>query len=166
MSDLEETAKRLSRARHVVLIGALSSYAFIEYVSYLAGMGLPNWSVIGRGGSSVSAGIVGLGPQDAAIVVAKEPAAARSVNAARLAHENGAHVVAITDTAHSPLLRNCSASFTISSSSPLFFTSHVAALVLLEALMGMVVRAKGTEAQRRIAEVEKQNHLLGEYWQD
>lgn len=166
MAALEDAAQRLAQARHVVLIGTLSSYAFIDYVSYLAGMGLPNWSVIGRGGSSMSSGVVGLGEEDAAIVVAKDPAATRSVHAARLAFQNGAYVLAITDTPHSPLLRNCSSSVTISTTSPLFFTSHVAALVLLEALMGMVVRAKGAHAQQRIAEVEKQNHLLGEYWQD
>jgi len=164
--QLEQTAARLAAAGNVVLIGTLSSYAFVDYVSYLAGMAFPNWSVIGRGGASMCSGISGLGKHDAALVVSKEPFARRSILAARLAHEQGAYVVAITDAGHSPVWEFADSVFMVSTESPQFFTSHVAALVLLETLMGMVVKSRGADAQRRIAEVERQNHRLGEYWED
>ena len=45
-------------------------------------------------------------------------------------------------------------------------SSHVALMVVLEALVDMVTRERGTEAQKHIAAVERQNHILNEYWQE
>jgi|TARA_A200000113_G_scaffold155886_1_gene140604 hypothetical protein len=39
-------------------------------------------------------------------------------------------------------------------------------MVVLEALVDMVTRERGTEAQKHIAAVERQNQILNEYWQE
>jgi hypothetical protein len=39
-------------------------------------------------------------------------------------------------------------------------------MVVLEALVDMVIRERGTEAQKHIAAVDRQNHILKEYWQE
>ncbi len=163
---LERAARKLARAPRVVVIGSLSAYAFVDYVSYLAAMALPNWRVAGRSGSSLASAISGLGSRDVVLVITHEPYSARSVRAAQLARQQGAHVVAITDGAQSPVAVIANTLFLVSTDSPQFFPSHVAALVLLEALMGMVVRETGAAAQQRIAAVEEENYVLGEYWQD
>jgi DNA-binding MurR/RpiR family transcriptional regulator len=163
---LEDAARLLARAKRVVLIGALSSHAFTEYMAYLAGLALPSWSIIGREGACLSPGIVDLGAGDAAIVITNEPYARWSVRTAQMVRAQGAHLVAITDGAHSPVGAFADSLFLVSTDSPQFFPSHVALLVLLEALMGMIVRERGAPAQKRIASVEEQNHVLGEYWQD
>ena len=164
--QLDAAADELAKARRVYLIGTLSAYAFIDYTSYIAAMAFPDWIVVGRGGASMTAGLAGIGDRDAALVLSSHPYGLRSVRAAELAHERGAHVIAITDLSHSPLAEFASSLFLVSTDSPQFFPSHVAALVLLEALMGMVVQRTGKPALARIAAVEKQNHMLGEYWQD
>lgn len=166
VKSLERAARKLARAQRVVVIGSLSAYAFVDYVSYVAAMALPNWRVAGRSGSSLASAVVNLSPRDAVLVMTHEPYAARSVRAARFAREQGAHVVGITDGAHSPVAAIANSLFLVSTDSPQFFPSHVAALVLLESLMGMVVREKGATAQQRIAAVEQENYVLGEYWQD
>ena len=163
---LELAARKLARARKVVVIGSLSAYAFVDYVSYIAAMALPNWRVAGRSGSSLASAVVELGKRDAVLVMTHEPYSARSVRAASFAREQEAHVVAITDGAKSPVAAIANTLFLVSTDSPQFFPSHVAALVLLESLMGMVVREKGAAAQQRIAAVEQENYVLGEYWQD
>ena len=163
---LELAARKLARARKVVVIGSLSAYAFVDYVSYIAAMALPNWRVAGRSGSSLASAVVELGKRDAVLVMTHEPYSARSVRAASFAREQEAHVVGITDGAQSPVAAIANTLFLVSTDSPQFFPSHVAALVLLESLMGMVVREKGAAAQQRIAAVEQENYVLGEYWQD
>ena len=50
--------------------------------------------------------------------------------------------------------------------SPQFFPPHSSMVVVLETLVDMVVRKGGTEAQKHIAAVERQNHILNEYWQE
>ena len=39
-------------------------------------------------------------------------------------------------------------------------------MVVLEALVDMVTCERSTEAQKHIAAVERQNHILNEYWQE
>lgn len=160
---LERAAKTLARGDRVVLIGTLSASGFVDYTAYLAGMVLPNWRTIDR--DVPASALIDLGPRDAALVMTFAPYAARSVRAAQAVRKQGTPLVALTDGAHSPVAGLTDESFFLTTDSPQFFPSHVAALVLLESLMGMVVREIGKTAQRRIAATERQNHMLGEYWQ-
>jgi DNA-binding MurR/RpiR family transcriptional regulator len=99
------------------------------------------------------------------LVLTKSPYARRSIEAARIAKDAGARVIAITDGVHSPIIPLAGVSFIVSTDSPNFFPSHAATLVLFEALLGMVVRRRGKSAQARIAAVESVNRSHGEYWQ-
>ncbi|MBX2855172.1 MAG: MurR/RpiR family transcriptional regulator [Rhodobacteraceae bacterium] len=166
LDRLDATAARLADARRVALIGALSAAAFVEYAGYVSGIALPNWSVLGRNGSSLSSQIMDLGPEDAAISVAIAPYARRTVRAARLAKQQGAYSLAVTDGAASPLVEIADASLFVSSEGPQFFPSHVSMLVLLETLIGLVIRRKGIETQRRISDIEQYSAVLGDYWRD
>ena len=143
---LETAADRLVSARRVALIGSLSAAAFVEYAGYVAGMAMRKWSVFGRNGSSLASQIMDLGPEDAALVIAFDPYARRSVRAAQLVREQGSYLLAITDAASSPLAEIANESFFVSTDSPQFFPSHVAVLVLLETLIGLAVRSKGMES--------------------
>lgn len=163
---LEDAARMLSGARRVALIGAMSARAFVDYASYLADMSLDGWGVIGRGAVSLAAETRDLGPEDAALVLTMEPYAASSVATARVIAATGARLIAISDSQLSPVAAVATHSFVLSPDSPQFFPSHVAATVFIEALVGMVVKEKGAEAQRRIASTERRSHELREYWRD
>jgi len=52
----------------------------------------------------------------------------------------------------------------VATESPNFFPSYAATVVMLETLIGMVIRRSGKPAQRRIAAVENTNRQNGEYW--
>lgn len=163
---LEDAARLLASARRVVLIGVMSGRAFVDYASYLADMSLQGWGVIGRGGVSLAVETRDLGPEDAALVLTMEPYATRSIELAHEVARTGATLVAITDSRLSPVASVAAKSLVISTDSPQFFPSHVAATVLIEALVGMVVKEKGAEAQQRIASTERRSHELREYWRD
>ena len=74
-------------------------------------------------------------------------------------------IVAITDGVQSPVMRLADHSFVVATESPNFFPSHAATILLLETLIGMVVRRSGKQAQRRIEAIENANRESGEYWQ-
>ncbi len=152
---LAEAADRLNSARNVLLIGAMSSRTLIEYLAYMADLALGNWHLAKPDGYSLSAAVSNLDERDAAIVVTQKPYARLSINAANLAAKRGAYVVAITDGIASPVLKSASAGFLVSTDSPQFFPSHVATLVLLESIMGMVVRRAGDAAHNRISAMEE-----------
>ena len=162
---VDRAADALATSDRVLLVGLLSSTAFMDYAAYMANMAFLNWQVVGRSGMSMPAGVFDATPRDAVLVLTKSPYARRSIEAARIAKQAGARVIAITDGVHSPIIPHAQIVFIVSTDSPNFFPSHAATLVLFEALIGMVVRRSGKRAQARIAAVEKVNRSHGEYWQ-
>lgn len=164
--EMQEACHLLSDARRVVLIGEMSSRGLVEYATYIANMSLKGWKTLGRSADSLSAELAMLGPEDACIVVSSRPYSARAIEIAEYVADCGTPIIAVTDSAFSPAAAMARHKFYAGNDSPQFFPSHASILVLLEALIDMVVREKGTEVQHYIAAVERQNHKLAEYWQD
>ena len=165
-NKLSVAARLLADARRVVLIGEMSSRGLMDYASYIANMSLTGWKVLGRAGEGLSSELADLGSRDACVVTAVNPYSTRSLKIAKHVVDAKVPVVAITDNALSPLVTLADYSFFVDTKSPQFFPSHVALMVVLEALVDMVIRERGTEAQKHIAAVERQNHILNEYWQE
>ena len=163
---LTNAAQLLANARRVVLIGEMSARGLMDYVSYMTNMSLTGWKVLDRASESLSSELAFLGSKDACIVTAVSPYSTRSLKIVRHIVEAGIPVVAITDNALSPLVSLADHSFFVVTESPQFFPSHVAPMVVLEVLIDMVIRERGIEAQKHIAAVERQNHILNEYWQE
>ncbi|WP_371227288.1 MurR/RpiR family transcriptional regulator [Roseovarius sp. 2305UL8-3] len=164
--DLGALVTRLAKARRVVLVGVMSARPILEYTAYIANMSLGGWSLLGRDGDGAAGILADLGPEDAALVFSIAPYAATSVALARHLKAANVPVIAVTDNHLSPLTEGAQHCVYLSTGSPQFFPSHVAAMVFFEAVIGMVIRERGGDSQRKIARVELQNHELGEYWQD
>ena len=165
-ATLLDATQLLAQARRVVLISLMSARPIADYAVYLANMSLGGWSSIARGQTGLAGELAELGPKDVAIVLSIEPYSAQSVALATQVNALGVPLISLTDTQLAPVAEHATHSFCIRTESPQFFPSHVAATVFFEAIIGMVIQVKGSEAQKRIAAVERQNHELGEYWQD
>ena len=165
VARLRNVADRLVASQRVFLAGSLASVGFAQYFGYLANLAFSNWQVVGQHGVSPATALSGLSSADSVIVIMKNPYAKRSVDAAQIAHESGAFVVVISDSMACPAFRFATHFFIVPTDSPQFFSSYIATLVLLESIMGMVIRRSGKEVHKRLKEVETNNHRLGEYWQ-
>ncbi len=163
---LVEVSKLLAKADNVALIGEMSARPIMEYAAYLADVSLQGWSIVGRSGESVPATLARLGQDDIAIVMSLRPYSIRSVELSKHIRAQGTRVIALTDNVLSPIATMADHSFFLSTECPQFFPSHVCATMFFEALVGMIIRERGTKAQQHIAAVERQNHKLNEYWQD
>ncbi|MGV0036739.1 MAG: MurR/RpiR family transcriptional regulator [Candidatus Azotimanducaceae bacterium WSBS_2022_MAG_OTU7] len=161
---LELLAERLANARQVFLVGAMSSRGFVDYMAYMASMALSNWHLLGTGATQVGTGLAEANCKDVLLVITKSPYARSSVEAAKLASNNKLYVAAITDGVDSPVALFADMTFLVTVESPQFFSSHVATLVLIEALMGMIVARSGSPTGQRITAVERANRELGAYW--
>ena len=162
---LRVVADRLVSAKQVFVTGSLASVGFAQYFGYLANLAFTNWQIIGQNGVAASTALTGMTPDDALLVIMKDPYARRSVDATQVAHEAGAFVTVISDSALCPAAQHATHSFVVPTESPQFFSSYVATLVLLESLMGMVIRRAGKDSGRRLKAVEANSYRLGEYWQ-
>jgi len=162
--QLERVADRLAGARRVVLLGALGSTGIAEYTAYIANFLGDNWEIGARAGASLGSTLAGLDERDAVLVITKPPFARSSIRGAILAHEQGAYVALITDSRTCPALHAADDSFIVPTDSPHFYTSYVATMFLLEAILAMVARRAGPRATERVAEVERRNRLLEEVY--
>ncbi len=164
LDKLRAAADALAGAGKVVLFGTASGLALVNYFCCMAGMAFDNWRVAGADGALWATEMAKLGPGDVAFVVSTRPYGDRPVRAAEMARDAGAAVIAITDSLQSPYVGIASRCFIVETESPQFFPSHVAPLVLIEGLMGMVVRLAGKQAAGHIRSTESTGYELQEYW--
>lgn len=164
MTRLEAVVDRMSESGKVYLVGTLGSAGIIEYFSYLGRWFTGKWVVAGRNGLSVGPALADACADDLVVIVTYSPFAKRSIAAAEIAAKKNASVLVITDIVSCPALKHASVNFIVPTDSPQFFSSYISLVLLFETIAGMLVAKMGDDAQRRIEEVEKNNHQLGEYW--
>lgn len=160
---LEQTAALMRKANQVVLLGALASTGFTEYMSYIAQFFGSNWTVGGRMGASLGSEIAKLGKGDVVFAVTMRPYARRAIGAVKLAREAGADVVLITDALACPGLAHATHGFIVPTESPQFFSSYAVTIVLIETLLAMIVATSEADVTAAIQRVEANNQVLGEY---
>jgi DNA-binding MurR/RpiR family transcriptional regulator len=164
LDKLRQAADTLARARKVVLFGTSSGLAMVSYFRCMAAMAFDHWRVAGTDGALWASEMAKLDREDVVFVVSLRPYGSRPVHAAKIARDAGAAVIAITDNLRSPYAGIASHCFIVKTESPQFYPSHVAPLVLIEGLMGMVVRRAGKQAAGRIQTTESTAHEMREYW--
>lgn len=163
--EFDRVINRLHNSRKVVLLGALGSTGAAEYMSYTANFIADNWQLAGRMGSSLGSSLMGIGKHDTLIVITKSPHANQAIQAAELASSNGTFVLVITDSHKCPSLAHASSYFIVPTDSSHFFSSYVATVALVEAMIGLLAVKAGEPARERIEKVEISNRRL-EYLAD
>ena len=161
---LDAAVQCLHDARTVLLVGAKGSAGIMDYFAYMAHWFKANWKTVGRNGTELSPSLSRLGPGDVVFALAKAPYARRTIAALQVAREAGATTLVITDSRTSPALQFSDYGFVTSTESPQFFSSYVATLVLMEAIVSMLLARAGPEAEDMIRAAEIQIDRLGENW--
>src|SRR5690606_31236894 len=103
LSQLVAAAARLAAARRIFCLGHRSSYAPAFHFTYVAGLhGAPTVLLDAPGGTGPDA-ISRAGPDDVVLAVSFAPYTRTTVDVAAQADREGAAVIALTDSATSPL---------------------------------------------------------------
>ncbi|ASP22717.1 HTH-type transcriptional regulator HexR [Antarctobacter heliothermus] len=165
-TQLQEAVDRLAQARRVLVFGAFASHGVAEHLAYLTNYIQSDWTVISRAGTPLAASLETLTPQDVLLVITKTPYARRAVLATRMAREQGATTLVLTDSHASPALMHADIGFRVPSDSPQFFSSYVATLAFLETLVAMLVAQSQDNVSEKIRLVEERNERLGDFWAD
>ena len=166
LMKLEESAEDLAHARKVVLLGTTSALALVNYFSCMADMAFENWQVAGANGAMWATQLSKLGSRDVVFVVSLAPHGNLPIRAMQVARDAGAKIIAVTDNKDAPFMEVAHTCFIVDAQSPQFFPSHVVPLLLIEGLMGMIVRRAGQKAASSIRSTEQIGHQLNEYWMD
>jgi DNA-binding MurR/RpiR family transcriptional regulator len=106
-ADLEAAVTLLAGARTIVLVGARRMFPVVSYLAYAFGkLGIRAVLVDNLAGLGPEQAAIA-GPGDVVLAVSYAPYAAMTVEIAAAAHQRGVPVLALTDSALSPLAENC-----------------------------------------------------------
>jgi DNA-binding MurR/RpiR family transcriptional regulator len=115
-------------------------------------------------GGTVHDQVDSLGPGDALIAISQEPYSTPTVEAVVTAAKRGVIVIALTDSALSPLARNAAHFLLFRADSISFFPSMIAPLALVELLVAWLAARGGKAVLKRLAEVDARLAAQRAYW--
>ncbi|MEM7404385.1 MAG: MurR/RpiR family transcriptional regulator [Pseudomonadota bacterium] len=159
-------AGKILGARTCLVLGVGVARQAAQNFAYLAGMALPSVTAIPREGGLPVDDLLRAGADDVLIAMTFEPYRTEVVQSVELAHRQGATVIAISDSAASPIAAAASDLFLVPTESPQFFTSTVALTALLETLLAFVIADAPLEVVRSIERFHARRHEVGVYYED
>ena len=161
---VEAVVDALCGAGRVGFLGVRSSFG-IAYLFHYAHKLLADNGVLitGLGGALIDQ-IDGFAARDVLVAITLAPYSRPTVEAARLAHERGVAVVAVTDSALSPLAPYASHTLLFRAVSLSFFHSMLAPLALVELLLAQQAARGGRAVLARLARIDRQMTARGAYW--
>ncbi len=135
-SAFERVVDKLVGAKHIYILGVRSSSFLAGYLNFYFHLIFDNVTLVtSNSAGDILESILRIGPGDVLIGISFPRYSQSTVKGVRFAHDRGADVVAITDSALSPLYPMASVSLLASSDMISFVDSLVAPLSLLNALI-------------------------------
>ncbi|CAM2195184.1 DNA-binding transcriptional regulator, MurR/RpiR family, contains HTH and SIS domains [Paraburkholderia kururiensis] len=160
---LIEAARILRRARHVHVAGYRSCYAVAFGLVYGYRFFRSSVSLLTGEAGTLDMQLRAIDRDSATVVISFAPYSVEAVRVAETALEKGSKLVAITDSAVSPIALNADRLLIFSHESPSFFPSLVAATAIAESLVAHLLALEGAGAVEQLEQAERSLHAKGDY---
>lgn len=135
-SSFAEAVRRLTGAKHIYILGVRSSSFLAGYLYFYFHLIFENVTLVtANSAGDILEGILRIGPGDVLVGISFPRYAQSTVKGVRYARDRGAEVIAVTDSAASPLYPLASTVLTAPSEMISFVDSLVAPFSLLNALI-------------------------------
>ena len=154
--DFDQAVDAILSARRIYIVGARSAAALAEFLGFYFRLIFDEVVLVQT--TSVSGTfeqMLRVGEEDVVIGISFPRYSSQTVQAMRFARDRGARVLAITDSAASPLTGTASVTLTAKSDMASFVDSLVAPLSLINALIVAVGRRKKTDVSRTFSTLER-----------
>ena len=147
-NEIEKVIDEMMKAERIYIIGLRSSKSLADFLGFYLSLILGNVSMVGFGISDIYEQMLRISEKDLLISLSFPRYSSRTIEVTKYAKEQGAKVVAITDSAISPIAGIADHYLTAKSSMASFVDSLVAPLSLLNA----IIVALGMREKRDITE--------------
>ena len=155
-ADFETAVDKIVGARKIYVVGARSSGALASFLGHSLGMIFDEVKLVEpSSGSEIFEQIVGIGESDALIAISFPRYSKKIINAVDYAKHKGANVIAITDSATSPIALQADQILLARSDMASFVDSLVAPLSIINAIVVAVSRKKQDELTVRLRKLEE-----------
>lgn len=154
-AELDEVADLIRHAPTAYLVAAGAPHWIAAYMQYLGRMVLPHLRMPRTSGVSLIDGLFAISEGDVVLMLSFSPYAKQSIEAARFAKSRGAQLIYLTDSLAAPMAAEADNLLLVSTSSPQFFPSMVAAMAAIETIIAVIVARAGSSTIRDIARFDK-----------
>ncbi|MFT5180653.1 MAG: DNA-binding MurR/RpiR family transcriptional regulator [Alphaproteobacteria bacterium] len=161
---LAATSTVLAKSRRLYIMGMRSLYPAAFYTHYACSLFRDNNVLLDAPGGTFADGLRGIGPEDAMLIFSLDPYSSEVIQAATYAVEQGAEVVAVTDSLVSPLAALTPHLLLVGTDGPALFKSVVPAIAIAQALVAQMLAQGGQSALDAVAESEFQLDRFDTYW--
>ena len=153
--DFEAAAEAIGRARRIYIIGMRSSASLASFLFFNFRFMFENVTLVQTtSGSEIFEQLLRVSSDDVVIAISFPRYSKRIINAVEYASQQGAHIVAVTDSALSPIAACADSGLYAKSDMASFVDSLVAPLSILNALIVALARRKQTELQSVFSRLE------------
>jgi DNA-binding MurR/RpiR family transcriptional regulator len=163
---VEEAGRGLAAARRIYLLGLRSNYAAAFYFHYVLCTFASNVILLEDRQGMLIDELGEIGPKDVLLVISYEPYARNAVEAVHYAANAGARIVALTDSAVSPVARPATDLFIVPTTSTSFYQSMIPSLALLEGLVCFLAAKGGRKMVKRVKDEFARRERFGIYWSE
>lgn len=157
-------AKMLSAAGRVFILGLRSCYPIAYAFHYSYRMFKTNGILLDGQGGAFSDNLRAVTPKDVVLAISFEPYSRGVVQAVSYARDQGAKIIAMTDSRVSPLAEQADETLLLTLASPSFFPSISSAISLVQCLLAIMVAEGGEGALDAIDRSEQQLENFNAYW--
>ena len=152
----ENAVTQIANARKIYIIGSRSAASLAGFLTFNFRLMFDNvCHVEVSSGSEMFEQILSIGPRDVLVAISFPRYSSRTVRAVQYAHNSGANVVALTDSAQSPLSPFADQLLTARSDMASFVDSLAAPLSIINAMAAAVSMVRHDEVSTRLHRLEK-----------
>lgn len=152
----ESAVEKIVNARRIYVVGVRSSSALASFLGHSLGQIFDEVKILEpTSGSEMFEQILNIGEEDVIIAISFPRYSKKIINAVDYAKHRGASVIAITDSAMSPIAQGASQVLLARSDMASFVDSLVAPLSIINAIIVAVSRAKQDELTERLRKLEE-----------
>jgi len=156
--------RQLAAARTVAFLGLRASHAIAFHFAYVYGLLRDNGHLLDDRGGALRDHAARLSRGDALIVVSIAPYTRATVEAVEVAEKRGATILALTDSAVSPIARAARHILLFHTAGPSFFSTLIGALALAELLVARLAASGGRAVIARLERTDDALREAGAYW--
>lgn len=163
--SITRASKLLNDARTIYCLGTRSSFSVAFYFHHVTSWFTNNVQLIdGAGETGIMSLMHNLGPKDVLLAASLKPYARRTVTLCRHLAQKKIRIVAITDSATSPLARLANESILVKTTTTSFFDSLTPAFLVTELLIALFAANARINVHSAVKKTEEQLWEVGEWW--
>ncbi len=153
--DFASASEAIVNAKRIYIIGVRSSASLASFLAFNFRFMFDNVTLVQTtSGSEIFEQLMRVSKDDVVIAISFPRYSKRIISAVEFAHMQGAHVVALTDSALSPIASHANSTLYAKSDMVSFVDSLVAPLSIINALIVDIARKKKTELQNVFSRLE------------